>query len=169
MSLLEVQQATVGYARRTVLRDVAFSLPAGNACCLLGANGCGKTTLMRAILGVLPLLSGEIVLAGTPLHRYSYAQRASVIAWVPQAHEGAFAFSVLDMVLMGMMPHMSTFAVPGQRERDAALQHLIAYNSTNLPLNRRRILPASPPHSRLPARCRLLSRITLLLGWKATP
>lgn len=132
MSLLEVRQATVGYARQAVLRDVAFSLPAGSACCLLGANGCGKTTLMRAILGVLPLLSGEIVLADTPLHRYSDAQRASVMAWVPQAHEGAFAFSVLDMVMMGMTPRMNTFAVPGQRERDAAWQQLSALGIAHL-------------------------------------
>ncbi|MCW2481908.1 ABC transporter ATP-binding protein [Candidatus Symbiopectobacterium sp. NZEC135] len=132
MSLLEVRQATVGYAHRAVLRDVAFSLPAGSACCLLGANGCGKTTLMRAILGVLPLLSGDIVLAGTSLRRYSDAQRASVMAWVPQAHEGAFAFSVLDMVLMGMTPHMSTFAVPGQQERDAALQQLTVLGIAHL-------------------------------------
>lgn len=140
MSLLEVRQATVGYARQAVLRDVAFSLPAGSACCLLGANGCGKTTLMRAILGVLPLLSGEIVLADTPLHRYSDAQRASVIAWVPQAHEGSFAFSVLDMVMMGLTPHMSTFAGPVRREQNAALQQLTALGIAHLAERRSNLL-----------------------------
>ncbi|STD44115.1 ABC-type transporter ATP-binding protein EcsA [Edwardsiella tarda] len=58
MTLLALEQATLGYHRCPLLRDVSFSLPAGSLCCLLGANGSGKTTLMRSLLGILPLLKG---------------------------------------------------------------------------------------------------------------
>ena len=66
MTLLAVRHASLGYSRHPVLRDVSFTLSQGTICCLLGANGCGKTTLMRSILGVIPLLKGEILLDSLP-------------------------------------------------------------------------------------------------------
>ncbi|STE31521.1 iron ABCtransporter ATP-binding protein [Escherichia coli] len=61
MTLLAVRHASLGYSRHPVLRDVSFTLSQGTICCLLGANGCGKTTLMRSILGVIPLeLSNQV-------------------------------------------------------------------------------------------------------------
>ncbi|AHA64450.1 Iron(III) dicitrate transport ATP-binding protein fecE [Shigella dysenteriae 1617] len=74
-------------ATRRVLHPVARTI-----CCLLGANGCGKTTLMRSILGVIPLLKGEVLLDSLPVQTLSHRQRAQAIAWVPQAHDGYFCF-----------------------------------------------------------------------------
>lgn len=132
MTLLALEQATLGYHRRPLLRDVSFSLPAGSLCCLLGANGSGKTTLMRSLLGILPLLKGRVRLDGIPLQRLSHRERARLIAWVPQAHEGAFAFRVLDMAMMGITPHLPPFAVPGPRERAQALAQLDAMGIVHL-------------------------------------
>ncbi|WP_370554999.1 ABC transporter ATP-binding protein [Edwardsiella tarda] len=114
MTLLALEQATLGYHRRPLLREVSFSLPAGSLCCLLGANGSGKTTLMRSLLGILPLLKGRVRLDGIPLQRLSHRERARLIAWVPQAHEGAFAFRVLDMVMMGITPHLPPSPCPAR-------------------------------------------------------
>ena len=132
MTRLTVHHANLGYARRPVLRDVSFTVPAGEICCLLGANGSGKTTLMRTILGVLPLISGDILLDGVAVQRFSDRERASAIAWVPQAHDGAFAFTALDMVMMGLTPKMAAFAVPGAREREIAHQQLAALEIVHL-------------------------------------
>lgn len=129
---VEVNHASLGYAGRTVLQDVSFTLQSGSLCCLLGANGSGKTTLMRSILGVLPLRSGEILLNGQPIGLLSPAARARAIAWVPQAHEGAFAFSVMDMVMMGLSPHLGTFSQPGSKEREAATDQLAALGIAHL-------------------------------------
>ncbi len=129
---VEINHASLGYAGRTVLQDVSFTLQSGSLCCLLGANGSGKTTLMRSILGVLPLRSGEILLNGQPVGLLSPAARARAIAWVPQAHEGAFAFSVMDMVMMGLIPHLGTFSQPGRKERDDAADQLAALGITHL-------------------------------------
>ncbi len=82
MTLLAVRHASLGYSRHPVLRDVSFTLSQGTICCLLGANGCGKTTLMRSILGVIPLLKGEILLDSLPVQTLSHRQRAQAIAWV---------------------------------------------------------------------------------------
>ncbi len=124
MTLLAVRHASLGYSRHPVLRDVSFTLSQGTICCLLGANGCGKTTLMRSILGVIPLLKGEILLDSLPVQTLSHRQRAQAIAWVPQAHDGIFAFSVLDMVLMGLAPTIGAFSVPGKQERLKATEQL---------------------------------------------
>lgn len=129
---VEVNHASLGYAGRTVLQNVSFTLQSGSLCCLLGANGSGKTTLMRSILGVLPLRSGEILLNGQPIGLLSPAARARAIAWVPQAHEGAFAFSVMDMVMMGLSPHLGTFSQPGRKEREAAADQLSALGIAHL-------------------------------------
>lgn len=126
MMRLTVRNACVGYSQRTVLNDVSFSLDQGTLCCLLGANGSGKTTLMRTILGVLPLQSGEILIDGLPVRKMGERERARAIAWVPQAHDGAFAFTVLDMVLMGVSPHLGFFAQPTRSEQRAALTQLDA-------------------------------------------
>lgn len=80
MTLLAVRHASLGYSRHPVLRDVSFTLSQGTICCLLGANGCGKTTLMRSILGVIPLLKGEILLDSLCADT-SHRQRAQAIVW----------------------------------------------------------------------------------------
>lgn len=129
---LKVNHATLGYARSIVLQNVSFALESGSLCCLLGANGSGKTTLMRSILGVLPLRSGEIRIDDVPLAQLSHADRARHIAWVPQAHEGTFAFQVIDMVMMGFSPHLPAFSVPGRREHESAMSQLAALGIAHL-------------------------------------
>lgn len=125
MTLLTVCNASLGYsAQHPVLRNVSFNVCEGAICCLLGANGSGKTTLMRTLLGVIRPLHGDILLDGVAVNLLSERERAGAIAWVPQAHDGAFAFTVLDMVMMGLTPQMAAFAVPGVKEREIAYQQL---------------------------------------------
>lgn len=78
------------------------------------------------------MISGDILLDGVAVQRFSDRERASAIAWVPQAHDGAFAFTALDMVMMGLTPKMAAFAVPGAREREIAHQQLAALEIVHL-------------------------------------
>ena len=124
MTRLTIQHASVCSPGRPVLREVSFSLTSGSVCCLLGANGSGKTTLMRSILGLLPLLSGQILIDSIAIAQMTPRDRARAVAWVPQAHDGAFAFSVLEMVLMGRSPYIGTFSQPIKSEHHIALAQL---------------------------------------------
>jgi iron(III) transport system ATP-binding protein len=63
-TLLSLQAASVGYGRQTVVADLSLDLARGEIGCLLGASGCGKTTVLRAIAGFEPLRAGRIVLDG---------------------------------------------------------------------------------------------------------
>ncbi|BBV16843.1 MULTISPECIES: ABC transporter ATP-binding protein [Citrobacter] len=133
MTLLTLRHASLGYhSHQPVLRDVSFQVSPGSVCCLIGANGSGKTTLMRTILGVLSPLHGDILLDGVAINHLSDRQRAAAIAWVPQAHDGAFAFTALDMVMMGLAPQLAAFAVPGAKERENAHQQMTMLGISHL-------------------------------------
>lgn len=105
MTLLAVRHASLGYSRHPVLRDVSFTLSQGTICCLLGANGCGKTTLMRSILGVIPLLKGEILLDSLSVQTLSHRQRAQAIAGARRY----FCFQCAGYGVDGPGPHHRRF------------------------------------------------------------
>jgi iron complex transport system ATP-binding protein len=118
--MLRVESLAFGFPGRTVGREVSFSLAAGEAMCVLGPNGGGKTTLFRTLLGLLPRHGGEIHVEGEPLESLSRAQIARRIGYVPQGHSAYFAFTVSDFVLMGRTAHLGAFSVPGRKDREIA-------------------------------------------------
>ena len=62
--MLELQGLSAGYGRAQVLRDLSLTVQGGEILCLLGRNGAGKTTTMKAVMGLLPLMSGKVLLDG---------------------------------------------------------------------------------------------------------
>lgn len=111
--LLEVDRLGFGYHGKPVGRDVSFGLDAGEVLCLLGPNGCGKSTLFKTILGLLPAQAGEVRLEGEPSAVWSRRRLARIAAYVAQSQPPMFAFSVRDLVLMGRTVHLGPFANPG--------------------------------------------------------
>lgn len=109
-----------GYPRHPVGRDVSLSVRPGEVLCLLGPNGSGKTTLFKTLLGLIPRQGGRVILDGTDLAQLSRAEIARGLAYVPQAHEAVFPYTVRDMVLMGRTAHRGLFASPGAADRDRA-------------------------------------------------
>ena len=107
--MLDVQNISVDYGSREILRDVSFTLKSGEIIALLGANGAGKTTLIRALNGTIPVSLGEILLDGKRLNEYSRREIAQTIAVVAQENETKFPVSVLDFVLAGRFAHGSAF------------------------------------------------------------
>lgn len=89
MTVLEAVDLAFGYPHHPVGRGVHLRLDAGEVVALLGPNGSGKTTLFRTLLGTLRPLGGEVLVAGQSLHRWSRAQLARTLAYVPQVHGGS--------------------------------------------------------------------------------
>jgi iron complex transport system ATP-binding protein len=122
--MLEVDDLAFGYPGRFVGRDVSFRLAAGEVFCLLGPNGGGKTTLFRTILRLLEPLGGSIAVEGRSTRGWSRRELARVFGYVPQAQDGGFPFTVLDIVLMGRTGHLGAFEAPGRRDRAIAEEAL---------------------------------------------
>jgi branched-chain amino acid transport system ATP-binding protein len=86
--LLHAESITAGYGEGIVLHDVGFTLTAGQSLAVLGRNGVGKSTLMLALLGHVPLRSGKIVVRGTDLTAAPPHDRVNAgLGWVPQGRE----------------------------------------------------------------------------------
>ena len=87
-AVLEVSSVTLHYGAAVALRGVSISATAGGVTCLMGRNGVGKTSLLRAIMGAHPITEGEIRWEGADISRLSTHERARRgIAWVPQGRE----------------------------------------------------------------------------------
>lgn len=96
--LLELRKVTVSYGHRVALESVTLSIPHGARVAVVGPNGAGKSTLFKAMMGLAPLHSGEILIHGRPPAEYR-----DPIAYVPQREEVDWRFpvTVLDVVAMG--------------------------------------------------------------------
>lgn len=127
LSTLPVLQACAlctGHGQRRVGSELDFAMASGEVLCLLGPNGSGKTTLFRTVLGLLPPLSGEVLVLGEPVAAWSRNAFARHVGYVPQAHAGIFPYTVEDVVLMGRAAHIGRFAAPSQHDREHA-QHCL--------------------------------------------
>lgn len=120
MSLLELKNVCFSYEKQTILQDINLSLEAGDVLCLVGPNGCGKTTLLDCVIGALKIGKGSIRLKGQDILSLKPQEIARVVAYVPQLHERTFPYTVLEIVLMGRAPYTSLFSAPSAEDVSAA-------------------------------------------------
>jgi iron complex transport system ATP-binding protein len=123
MSFLSVHDLTAGYGRQPVIERISFQLEAGCLMGIIGANGCGKTTLLKALCGILPH-QGSCTLAGRILEQLSPRQIARQISYIPQRSGVSIDIAVLDVVLMGFNPQLGLLEHPTRRMKEAAHQAL---------------------------------------------
>ncbi len=120
---IEADQICVDYNGRVALYDASLRLRAGCICGLVGMNGAGKSTFIRALMGFVRPSRGIVRINGMPLRQ---AQREQAVAYVPQ-NEGidcSFPVSVWDVVMMGRYGSMNLMRVPRESDRRAVLDAL---------------------------------------------
>jgi len=102
--MLEVRGLNVAYGESQVLWDVALDVPAGSVVCLMGRNGVGKTTLLKSIMGLLPVRSGRVAFDGTDLGGRRPEERAACgIGYVPQGREIFPNLTVQENLRVGVL------------------------------------------------------------------
>jgi len=116
--MIRVEGISCGYAKRKVLSDVSVSFENGAFTAVIGPNGCGKTTLLRAISGEIPLIEGKIEIDGTDMSRMSRKNRAK--------HMGRFYqeraipdMTVRNLAEAGRYPYMPFAGRMGNDDRAA--------------------------------------------------
>lgn len=117
--MLEVSHLYAGYDGNEVLHDITFSVKEGHNLCILGPNGCGKTTLLKTIVGILPS-QGKIQLDGKDIYKMKRRDIAARIAVMSQISGIYFSYSVWETVMLGRYQQMKNglFSSPSAADKD---------------------------------------------------
>ncbi|MBR1499395.1 MAG: ABC transporter ATP-binding protein [Bacteroidaceae bacterium] len=115
--MIELRHLTVGYGEKAVLTDINLRIEAGQMVCLLGANGAGKSTILRTLAGFQPPLSGNIFLQGRDLSSLSLSRRSRAVSVVLTEHVDVPYMHVEDLVGMGRSPYTGFFGTFSAEDR----------------------------------------------------
>ncbi|MDI6892851.1 MAG: ABC transporter ATP-binding protein [Actinomycetota bacterium] len=132
-SLLRTEDIHCGYYEdQIVIKGVSLSVGGGEFLGVIGPNGCGKSTLIKAICGILRSSRGGVFIGKTNLRDLSALEVARRIAVVPQDFHTEFAFTVHEIVSMGRSPHLRRFQSGTKADVDAIEGAMRATNSLYL-------------------------------------
>jgi iron complex transport system ATP-binding protein len=115
-----------------VVRGASLGLRRGRLAALIGANGSGKSSLVRLLAGLRPPSSGEVVFDGAPLSAVEPRARARRIAYVPQTTTTVFPLTALEVVLTGRSPYATRFQFESGRDVRVAEDALAAVDAAHL-------------------------------------
>jgi urea transport system ATP-binding protein len=113
--MLHVKNINQYYGGSHILRDVSLEAQAGQVTVILGRNGVGKTTLLKSLMGLVPIKSGSIELDGRAIQQWTPYQRARAgIGFVPQGREIFARLTVEDNLRMGLAYRPAGTAIPAE-------------------------------------------------------
>jgi iron complex transport system ATP-binding protein len=117
MAKLSAETVTLAYDSRKILREIDLWAQAGEVLALVGPNGVGKTTLLRALARQLRPQQGAVLVDGRDAWRLSTREAAQQVGLVPQQAEGDWPLAVEEVVALGRMPHRGWFLPLSRRDR----------------------------------------------------
>lgn len=120
--MIDIHNLTVQFGQKLVLDQLNLQVEEGTFCALLGPNGCGKTTLLRCIGGLLRPDEGRVLIDGKPIEKYTIRERAQKISLVRQQQATDLEFSAFEMVLMGRNPYQRRLQNESQADWDLVEQ-----------------------------------------------
>ena len=123
--VLEIENLTVGYGKKTVLKDINLSVSPGQLAAVIGPNGCGKATLSRTILKTVTPKSGRIRLLGDDIGSIPLGAFARKVASVPQTIDPV-AMTVREYVLLGRLPFFEKFQFFERHQDEAVADRYMA-------------------------------------------
>jgi iron complex transport system ATP-binding protein len=124
MSRLVAERVSLGYAVRPVVTDLTLAVPDGRVTVVVGANACGKSTLLRGLARLLRPTSGAVVLDGEAIHARSTRDVARVLGLLPQNPVAPEGVTVADLVGRGRHPHQGAFRRWSRADEEAVARAL---------------------------------------------
>lgn len=115
MSILDCKKLNIGYNDKSVCKDITFSIEKGDYVCIIGENGCGKSTLIKTLLGLIKQISGKII--------FDKDFNKSMIGYLPQQteHQKDFPATVREIVMSGFLNRMKLRPFYNKSEKQQAL------------------------------------------------
>lgn len=107
---LAARELSVGYGERTVIDGLELSIASGKITAIVGANACGKSTLLRALSRLLAPQSGHVLLDGRQVHKMPAKELARTLGLLPQSPIAPEGITVSDLVGRGRNPHQGMFS-----------------------------------------------------------
>ncbi|MDY4921301.1 MAG: ABC transporter ATP-binding protein [Phascolarctobacterium sp.] len=135
--ILEAQHIDVGINQKTIVHDLTLAIPEGKITAIIGPNGCGKSTTLKAISRIWPVQKGKVTFNGKEIHSFSQREFAQCLAILTQSPQAPTDLTVQDLVEMGRFPHRGFL---GRGGKDDAQHVEWALEQTNLTQFRGRLL-----------------------------
>ncbi|GAA2674018.1 MULTISPECIES: ABC transporter ATP-binding protein [Actinosynnema] len=126
---LAVEDLTIGYGDRTVISGLDLEIPPGRITVIVGANACGKSTLLRSMSRLLAPKGGKVLLDGKLVHKMPAKELARVMGLLPQAPIAPEGITVTDLVGRGRHPHQGIMS-RWSKEDDVAVAAALDATST---------------------------------------
>ena len=130
--MIALQHIQVSFGNRRILDDINVGIAEGRITAVMGPNGCGKTTLLRCIGGLLDPHSGQVLIDDKPVQDYSARALAQKMAFVRQHAQTDFDFSAFETVLMGRNPYQKRLQNESQADWDIVEQCMRQTNTWHL-------------------------------------
>jgi iron complex transport system ATP-binding protein len=128
---IQINNLTVGYANKPVLSAMNMHLTGGDMIMLIGKNGSGKSTLLKSLAGIIPFLSGEIIIDGLSLNRLSPAERSRLIAIV-LTQRVAGNLNVFEFIRMGRYAYTNRFDILSREDKKIIDKYIERLKLNNL-------------------------------------
>ncbi|AXK47904.1 ABC transporter [Aliarcobacter trophiarum LMG 25534] len=123
MLLIDAKDISFSYQKKEVLKNINFELHQGDILSLIGKNGCGKTTLLKVLLGIYKS-KADIKILSKNINEYKNKELAKLISYIPQTHQIPFDYTVFDVVLMGRLAYLNLFSNYSQNDKQLAIKNL---------------------------------------------
>ncbi|SFE99601.1 ABC transporter ATP-binding protein [Alteribacillus iranensis] len=130
--LLEAEQIKSGYENKTVVHGVDLIIPSHKISVIMGANACGKSTLLKTLTRLLKPLYGKATLDGTPIDQLQPKQLARILGLLPQSPIVPEGITVADLVGRGRFPHQSLLGGWTKEDTKAVAEAMDIMNVTEL-------------------------------------
>lgn len=127
MLILSAQSVSASVSAAPLLSQIDLDIKAGELVAIIGANGSGKTSLVKALTGDLGLSAGRVLLNQKPLGEYSPEAKARAVAILPQQSILSFPFTAEEVAALGRMPHASGAAIDRDIVRQVLAEMDISY------------------------------------------